>query len=169
MLVASPDAIERLAAAPARSARVLSSVARREQPVAPGENWDIALTRDTTRAALEQAGVGPDQLDVVEVHDAFSIEELLYLEAMGLCREGEAGPLLEAGTWDIGGRCAVSASGGLLAMGHPLGPTGLGQVVEITRQLRGEAGSRQQPDAGLGLAHMVGVGAVCVVHVLGRG
>lgn len=168
VLVASPEAIERLGSDPARCPRVRSSVARSERPVGPGENWDITLTRETTRAALDEAGVGPDQLDVVEVHDAFSIEELLYLEAMGLCPEGEAGPLLEAGAWDIGGRCAVSASGGLLAMGHPFGPTGVGQVVEITRQLRGEAGSRQQPGADLGLAHMVGVGAVCVVHVLSR-
>jgi acetyl-CoA acetyltransferase len=168
VLVASPDAMERLSVDPGRSPRVRASVARSEQPVAPGENWDIALTRATTRAALGQAGIGPDELDVVEVHDAFSIEELLYLEAMGLCAEGEAGPLLEAGAWDIGGRCAISASGGLLAMGHPLGPTGVGQVAEITRQLRGEAGSRQHPGAQVGLAHMVGVGAVCVVHVLSR-
>ncbi|MGO9800476.1 MAG: thiolase C-terminal domain-containing protein, partial [Candidatus Binatus sp.] len=70
------------------------------------------------------------------------------------------------GDADIGGNCAISASGGLLAMGHPIGPTGAGQVVEITRQLRGEAGIRQQPSARTGLAHMVGIGAVCVVHVL---
>lgn len=70
---------------------------------------------------------------------------------------------------DIGGKCAISASGGLLAMGHPIGPTGAGQVVEITRQLRGEAGARQHPNARLGLAHMVGIGAVCVVHILEKG
>ena len=93
---------------------------------------------------------------MLELHDAFSIEELLYVEAMGLCGPGEAAGLLEAGDFDIGGRCAVSPSGGLLAMGHPLGPTGTGQVAEITRQLRGEAGDRQQPGARLGLAHMVG-------------
>jgi acetyl-CoA acetyltransferase len=85
---------------------------------------------------------------------------------MGLCAPGDAAAEVEAGAFDIGGRCAVSPSGGLLAMGHPLGPTGAGQVVEITRQLRGEAGDRQQPGARLGLAHMVGIGAVCVVHVL---
>jgi acetyl-CoA acetyltransferase len=167
VLVASPEAIERLAIEPRRCPRVRASVARSEQPVAPGENWDIALTTATTRAALDQAGIDASELDVVEVHDAFSIEELLYIEAMGLCAPGESGPLLRAGAWNIGGRCAVSPSGGLLAMGHPLGPTGLGQVAEITRQLRGEAGERQQPGARLGLAHMVGVGAVCVVHVLG--
>ncbi|HXN84538.1 MAG TPA: thiolase family protein, partial [Candidatus Binataceae bacterium] len=76
---------------------------------------------------------------------------------------------IAAGEFDVGGRCAISASGGLLAMGHPIGPTGAGQIVEITRQLRGEAGVRQQPNAKLGLAHMVGVGAVCVVHILQKG
>jgi acetyl-CoA acetyltransferase len=105
-------------------------------------------------------------MDVLEVHDAFSIEELLYTEALGFCPAGEAASLVASGHFDLGGRCAVSPSGGLLAMGHPIGPTGTGQVVEVTRQLRGEAGDRQQPGARLGLTHMVGVGAVCVVHVL---
>jgi len=127
------------------------------------------LTADTARRTFEQAGIGPADVDVVEMHDAFTIEELLYLEAMDFCAQGQAAPLLDAGTWEIGGRCAVSPSGGLLAMGHPLGPTGTGQIVEIARQLRGEAGVRQQPDARYGLAHMVGIGAVCVMHVLERG
>jgi acetyl-CoA acetyltransferase len=74
--------------------------------------------------------------------------------------------LLKAGELDIGGRCAVSPSGGLISMGHPIGPTGVGQIGEITRQLRGEAGVRQQLGARTGLAHTVGVGAVCYVHVL---
>ena len=73
---------------------------------------------------------------------------------------------LEQGQFDIGGRVAVSASGGLLSMGHPIGPTGVGQICEVVTQLRGEAGDRQHPGAKTGLAHMVGVGAVCVVHVL---
>ncbi len=76
--------------------------------------------------------------------------------------------MLANGDTAIGGRCAVSTSGGLLSMGHPIGPTGAGQICELTRQLRGEAGQRQQPDARTGLAHMVGIGAVCVVHVLQR-
>ena len=165
-LVASAEAIEALGLDPARAVRVRSSVAASERRYAPGRNWDTELTGETVGRALDQAGVRPDQLDVVELHDAFTIEELLYLEAMGLCGPGEAGPMLLEGAWDIGGRCAVSPSGGLLAMGHPLGPTGVGQVAEITSQLRGEAGARQQPGARFGLAHMVGVGAVCLVHVL---
>ena len=76
--------------------------------------------------------------------------------------------LLKEGALDIGGRCAVNPSGGLIAMGHPIGPTGIGQVGEITLQLRGEAGARQHPTARTGLAHMVGVGAVCYVHLLQR-
>ncbi|MFC1896387.1 thiolase family protein, partial [Thermodesulfobacteriota bacterium] len=104
--------------------------------------------------------------DVVELHDAFSIEELLYVEAMGLCNEGQAAQFISEGHFNIGGRCAVSPSGGLLAMGHPFGPTGVGQICEVVRQLRGEAETRQQPGATTGLAHMVGVGTVCLVHVL---
>ncbi len=88
---------------------------------------------------------------------------------IGILGKGEAAPLLETGAWDVGGRCAVSPSGGLLAMGHPLGITGTGQVVEVARQLRGEAGVRQQPGARYGLTHMVGIGAVCVVHILEKG
>jgi acetyl-CoA acetyltransferase len=113
--------------------------------------------------------VGPKDLNLIELHDAFTIEELLYVEAMGLCGEGEGAAMIGSGATDIGGKCAISASGGLLAMGHPIGPTGAGQIAEITRQLRGEAGARQQPNARLGLAHMVGIGAVCVVHILQKG
>jgi acetyl-CoA acetyltransferase len=165
-LVASAEAIEALGLDPARAVRVRSSVAASERRYAPGRNWDTELTGDTVARALEEAEVRAEQLDVVELHDAFTIEELLYVEAMGLCEPGEAAPLLLEGAWDIGGRCAISPSGGLLSMGHPLGPTGIGQVAEIASQLRGEAGARQQPGARFGLAHMVGVGAVCVVHVL---
>src|SRR5205823_8744012 len=122
------------------------------------KNFDAELSAETTSQAYEEAGVGPDDLDVVELHDAFTIEELLYVEAMGLCKPGEAAGQLKDGEFDVGGRVAVSPSGGLLSMGHPTGPTGAGQIVEIARQLRGEAGPRQQPNARVGLAHMVGVG-----------
>ena len=166
-IVASPEAIDRLGYDRARAVRVTAS-ASRLQEFTPGRNHDVVLTETTTRAAFEQAGVGPADLDLVEMHDAFTIEELLYTEAMGLCAPGEAVAKLEAGDFDIGGTQAVSASGGLLAMGHPTGPTGVGQVCEVVRQLRGEAGPRQHSRARVGLTHMVGVGAVCVVHVLQR-
>jgi acetyl-CoA acetyltransferase len=165
VLVASDDAIERLRLDGDRAVRVLSSAARSET-VYDGENFDAALTRETAAQALSEAGVSAADLDIVELHDAFTVEELLYIEAMGISPAGRAAADLEAGQFDIGGRVAVSASGGLLAMGHPIGPTGVGQVCEITTQLRGEAGERQHPGARTGLAHMVGVGAVCLVHVL---
>jgi len=166
VLIASEDAIRDFGIDRSRAVRVAASVNRTERLYPAGTGSDAALTQETIALALAQAGITPDDLDVIELHDAFTIEELLYLEAMGLCDEGKAGVAIGNGEFDIGGRCAVSPSGGLLAMGHPIGPTGTGQVVEVTRQLRGEAGPRQQPDARYGLAHMVGIGAVCVVHVL---
>jgi acetyl-CoA acetyltransferase len=168
VIVMSDEAIERFGLDAARCPRFRASVQRSQGFVEPGGNADTVLTADTAQRTFEQAGIGPADVDVVEMHDAFTIEELLYLEAMGFCGPGESAPLLDSGAWDVGGRCAVSPSGGLLAMGHPLGPTGTGQIVEVTRQLRGEAGVRQQPGARHGLAHMVGIGAVCVMHVLER-
>jgi acetyl-CoA acetyltransferase len=164
-IVVSDDAIRRLGLDASRAVRVLASAARSET-VYRGENFDAALTRETTEQALADAQVAPTDLDVVELHDAFTVEELLYIEAMGISPAGHAAREVEEGQFDIGGRVAVSASGGLLAMGHPIGPTGVGQICELTAQLRGEGGARQHPGAVTGLAHMVGVGAVCVVHVL---
>lgn len=166
VIVASDDAIEKLKINRTRAVRVLASVSRSERVYRGAKNNDAELTRETVAQAYAEAGVGPKDLDLIELHDAFTIEELLYVEAMGLCGEGEGAAMIGSGTTDIGGKCAISASGGLIAMGHPIGPTGAGQIVEITRQLRNEAGVRQQPNAKIGLAHMVGVGAVCVVHIL---
>src|SRR5208283_2449352 len=166
VIVASEDAITKLGIDRKRAVKVIASVTRTEHVYRGAKNFDAELTRETTAQAYEEAGVGPKDLDLIELHDAFMIEELLYVEAMGLCAEGEGAAMIGSGAVDIGGKCAISASGGLLAMGHPIGPTGAGQIVEITRQLRGEAGARQQPNARIGLAHMVGIGAVCVVHIL---
>lgn len=167
VLIASEDAIARLGIDRSRAIRVLSSVACSERLAHDGPAI-VDMVRDSARAALEQAAVGPQDLDLVELHDAFSIEELLYTEAIGLCEPGAGAQYLRRGDSAIGGRCAVNASGGLIGMGHPLGPTGIGQVAEITRQLRGEAGKRQHPQARLGLAHMIGLGSVAVAHVLAR-
>lgn len=166
VVVASEEGVNKLHLEESRLVRVIASVSRSEQLYDAGENNDSELTGSTIKIAFEQAEITADDLDIVELHDAFTIEEILYLEAMGFCGPGEAAALIAAGEFDIGGRCAVSPSGGLLSMGHPIGPTGTGQIVEITRQLRGEAGPRQHPGAKLGLAHMVGVGAVCLVHLL---
>lgn len=167
VVLVSDDAIERLGIDRSRCVRILSSASTSEELYGE-KGHDAELTRKATEIALREADVRADQIDVVELHDAFTIEELQYVEAMGLCDEGEAARETAEGAFDIGGRVAVSPSGGLLAMGHPTGPTGVGQIGEIARQLRGEAGPRQQPNAQYGLAHMVGVGAVCVTHVLGK-
>jgi acetyl-CoA acetyltransferase len=166
-IVASDDAIDRFGLDRRRAVKVLASAARSET-ASDGENVDVALTRETAAQALADAATTPDELDVIELHDAFTVEELLYCEAIGICQPGHAARAVEVGAFDIGGRVAVSPSGGLLSMGHPIGPTGVGQICEITTQLRGEGGERQHPRARTGLAHMVGVGAVCVVHVLQR-
>jgi acetyl-CoA acetyltransferase len=165
VLVASQEAIDRLGVTPERAIRVIASAQASERFYGT-KSFDAELTRVTTADALDQAQISAADLDVVELHDAFSIEELQYVEAMGLAPENEAAHCLAEGEFDIGGRVAVSPSGGLLAMGHPVGPTGVGQIVEITGQLRREAGARQQPNAKFGLAHLVGVGACCLVHVL---
>jgi acetyl-CoA acetyltransferase len=124
--------------------------------------------------AYEQAGLGPDDIDVAEVHDAFSIAELLYYEAFGFCERGEAVHLLESGETTIGGKIVVNPSGGLLAKGHPIGGTGVAQVVEIVRQLRGHCGDRQVEGAKVGLTHATGGGAMgmdsgaCSIHIFAR-
>jgi len=167
VIVMSEEGMRRHGIDRRRAIRIAASASRSEE-IFGRENYDVALTRKTTFEAFEQSGIAPKELDVLEVHDAFTIEELLYVEAMGLCQPGVAAAALERGDYDIGGRHAVSPSGGLIAMGHPLGPTGTGQVAEVVRQLRGEAGVRQQPNARVGLAHMVGIGPVCLVHILVR-
>jgi len=168
VIIASEDGINRLQIDRSRAMQVVASATKTEGLYGDGVGIDAALTAETGGAAFEEAGLGPADLDVLEVHDAFAIEELLYAEALGLCQPGEAASRIESGDFDIGGSCAFSPSGGLLAMGHPIGPTGVGQIAEVVRQLRGEAGVRQQSDARVGMAHMVGIGAVCVVHILRR-
>ena len=167
VIVASEDAIKRLGIDPGRAIRVTASAASSEGAGAHA-TADAAITKDTIADALKQASVAPTNVDVLELHDAFTVEELHYVEAMGVCKPGQAIHLLKEGAFDIGGQMAVSPSGGLIAMGHPIGPTGVGQIGEITMQLRGDAGPRQHKGAKVGLAHMVGLGAVCYVHVLER-
>lgn len=113
-------------------------------------------TKDAAQAAYAQAGLGPDDVDLFEVHDCFSVAELLHYEDLGLCEKGEGGALVESGETRLGGRMPVNTSGGLKAKGHPVGATGVGQIVELTEQLRGEAGPRQVEGAGVGLAHCMG-------------
>lgn len=166
VIVASEEGIKRLGIDAGRAIRVTASACQSQNIYDQPSRYDALLTRDTTAKAFSDAKIKPSDIDVLELHDAFTVEELEYLEAMGIAGDGEAIHLLKDGAFDIGGKCAVSPSGGLISMGHPIGPTGIGQIGEITRQLRGEADARQQPEARKGLAHMVGVGAVCYVHIL---
>ncbi|MBM3141492.1 MAG: thiolase family protein [Chloroflexi bacterium] len=132
------------------------------------------LGSKTAKMAYEMAGVGPEDIDVVELHDAFANEEMLRYEELGLCKPGEGVRLVrEKATW-VGGKTPVNPSGGLLALGHPLSASGVRNIAEIVWHLRGQAGDRQTPNAKIGLAHMLG-GAVagleagaCGIHILAR-
>ncbi|MCW5889983.1 MAG: thiolase family protein [bacterium] len=126
------------------------------------------MSRDAAKDLWEQSGLGPEDIDLVQVHDAFAIEELEYYELLGFCREGEAEQGIEEGWFGPGGKVPFSTDGGLIARGHPGGPTGLAQIWETTLQLRGEAGKRQVPNAKAGLCHMMGGGSVCAAHILVR-
>ena len=106
--------------------------------------------------AYEKAGLGPEDLDLVECHDAFSISEILHYEALGLCPPGEGGRFVADGHASLGGLLPVNPSGGLLSRGHPVGATGVAQIIEIAWQLRGQAGPRQVAGARVGLAHCMG-------------
>jgi acetyl-CoA acetyltransferase len=123
-------------------------------------------TRLAAAKAYEMAGIGPDDLDLVELHDCFATAEILHYENLGLCGEGEAGRLIDEGETAHGGRIPVNVSGGLLSKGHPLGATGVANVYEIATHLRGEAGERQVEGAKVGLAHVIGLGSACGIHIL---
>lgn len=134
---------------------------------------DPSIITLCAQQAYEQAGLGPEDLDVVEVHDAMAPGELLYYEQLGLCAEGDAGALLDSGATQIGGRVPVNPSGGLCSRGHPVGATGLAQLAEITWQLRGTAGRRQCGEPRIGLAQnsggwLEGDPAAACIHILER-
>ncbi|BCN46102.1 lipid-transfer protein [Prescottella equi] len=121
------------------------------------------MTRTAARFVYEQAGIGPADIDVIELHDCFSTNELLTYEALGLCAEGEGGKLVDADDTTYGGRWVVNPSGGLISKGHPLGATGLAQCSELTWQLRGTADRRQVDGAEVALQHNIGLGGAVVV------
>ncbi len=123
------------------------------------------MARAAATSVYEQAGIGPQDVDVIELHDCFAQNELLTYEALGLCDEGHAEKLVNDGDNTYGGKWVVNPSGGLLSKGHPLGATGLAQCYELTHQLRGTAEQRQVQDARVALAHNVGLGGACVVTV----
>jgi acetyl-CoA acetyltransferase len=121
------------------------------------------MSRAAALQVYEQAGIGPNDLDVVELHDCFAQNELISYEALGLCHEGGAAAFIDAGDNTYGGRVVTNPSGGLLSKGHPLGATGLAQCHELTHQLRGSAAARQVPGARTALQHNLGLGGACVV------
>jgi acetyl-CoA acetyltransferase len=121
------------------------------------------MTRAAADKVYAQAGITPDDVDVIELHDCFSTNELLTYEALSLCGEGEGGKLVDNDDTTFGGRWVVNPSGGLISKGHPLGATGLAQCAELTWQLRGAADKRQVPGARVALQHNIGLGGAVVV------
>src|SRR5881409_1804003 len=125
------------------------------------------LTRSAAGRAYERAGVGPEDLDLVELHDCFATAELLHYDNLQLCEPGGAGDFIDSRAPWRDGRIPVNVSGGLLSKGHPLGATGIANLFEVTTHLRGRAGARQVNGAKLGLAHVIGLGSACTINILG--
>jgi acetyl-CoA acyltransferase len=153
-----------------RAVRVKASVLTSD----PWQERDLVLpdvntcTRNAAQQAYEMAAVGPNDLDLVELHDCFATAEILHYENLRLCENGEGGRLIDTRETALGGRIPVNVSGGLLSKGHPLGATGIANIYEVCTHLRGEAGKRQIDGARLGLTHVIGLGSACGVHILER-
>ena len=163
---------ERLASMPAevqkRAVKVSASVMTSDPYVDGGSvQFDVnTLTRQAADKAYEQAGVAPEDLDLVELHDCFATAELRHYDNLRLCAEGGAGEWIDKrGPWRDG-QIPVNVSGGLLSKGHPLGATGIANIYEVATHLRGEAGDRQIEGARVGLTHVIGLGSACAVHIL---
>ncbi|HET6948857.1 MAG TPA: thiolase family protein [Acidimicrobiales bacterium] len=124
------------------------------------------LTRNAARQAYEAAGIGPEDLDLVELHDCFATAELVHYDNLMLCEQGGAVDFFESGAPWRDGRMPVNVSGGLQSKGHPIAATGIANIWEVCHHLRGEAGDRQIEGARVGLAHVIGLGSACGVHVL---
>ena len=164
-ILCSADFARRLAGA--RPVTVRGSVLASGAPAAGREE---AVVARAARRAYEMAGIGPEELDIAEVHDASAPAEIFIYEELGLCAPGEGGRLVRDGATSLGGRLPVNTSGGLLAKGHPVGATGIAQVVEVVEQLRGRAGARQVQGARIALTQnaggvLDGEPAACAVHI----
>jgi acetyl-CoA acetyltransferase len=153
-----------------RAVRVRASVLTSD----PWQERDLVMpdvntcTRLAAKKAYEIAGVGPEDIDLIELHDCFATAEILHYENLFLCKEGEAGRMIDEGATALGGKIPVNVSGGLLSKGHPLGATGIANIYEVSTHLRGEAGKRQVPNARLGMTHVIGLGSACALHILER-
>jgi acetyl-CoA acetyltransferase len=129
----------------------------------------ILSAKEAAKIAYKMAGMGPMNIEVATVHDCFTIAEIIAYEDLGFCEKGEGGKLIQAKETYVGGKIPVNVDGGLKSKGHPIGATGVSMAIEITKQLRGEAGERQVKNAVTGLAHNVGgTGQVAVVHIFRR-
>ncbi|MAI42311.1 MAG: thiolase C-terminal domain-containing protein [Candidatus Azotimanducaceae bacterium] len=153
---------------PGRSVRVKASVLTSDpftdrNQVMPDINL---LSRNAVKQAYEASGIGPRDIDLVELHDCFATAEILHYENLGLCGEGEGGRMIDEGEVALGGRIPVNVSGGLLSKGHPLGATGIANICEVSAHLRGEADRRQVIGARIGLTHVIGLGSACGIHIL---
>ena len=126
------------------------------------------LSRNAAQAVYEQSGYGPEDVQVVELHDCFSANELITYEALGLCDEGKGGDLIDSEAVTYGGQWVVNPSGGLISKGHPLGATGLAQCTELCSQLRGGVEERQVEGAQRALQHNLGLGGAAVVAMYGK-
>jgi acetyl-CoA acyltransferase len=153
-----------------RAVRVRASVMTSD----PWQERDLVMpdvntcTRIAAKKAYETAGVGPEDIDLVELHDCFATAEILHYENLFLCKEGEAGRMIDEGATALGGKIPVNVSGGLLSKGHPLGATGIANIYEVSTHLRGEAAKRQVKDARIGMTHVIGLGSACGIHILER-
>ncbi|MDH0863174.1 lipid-transfer protein [Mitsuaria sp. GD03876] len=157
----------------ARTVRIRAQAMTTDRPVAfeardMREVVGFSMSREAARMVYEAAGVAPEDLDVVELHDCFAHNELITYEALGLCGVGGAQGFVENGDNTYGGRVVTNPSGGLLSKGHPLGATGLAQCFELTHQLRGTAEQRQVEGARMALQHNLGLGGACVVTLYER-
>ncbi|MCX2930627.1 beta-ketoacyl synthase N-terminal-like domain-containing protein [Mycobacterium sp. CVI_P3] len=171
VVLASDSMLQKLdPAVRARAVKVSASVLVSDPWAEQAEAcWDVdTITKNAAGQAYEAAGLGPGDLDMVELHDCFATAELVHYENLGLCEAGGAGAFLDSGAPWRGGTTPVNISGGLLSKGHPLGATGIAGVFEVVTHLRGEAGDRQVEGARVGLAHVLGLGSACAVHVLER-
>ena len=151
-----------------RAVKVLASVLTSD----PYQERDLSMpdvntcTQQAAAKAYEMAGLGPDAIDLVELHDCFATAEILHYENLGLGKPEDAGRMIDEGETALGGRIPVNVSGGLLSKGHPLGATGIANIYEVSTHLRGEAGKRQVEGARHGLTHVIGLGSACGIHIL---
>ncbi|XP_070602017.1 sterol carrier protein 2 isoform X3 [Erythrolamprus reginae] len=157
-----------------KSVEILAQEMRTDFPSSFEENSCIKMvgfdmTKEAAKNCFSKTGLTPEDVDVIELHDCFSANELITYEALGLCPEGEAGELIDRGDTTYGGKWVVNPSGGLISKGHPLGATGLAQCAELCWQLRGAAGKRQVPGAKLALQHNLGLGGAVVVSLYRMG